>query len=461
MKSFLLFFLFFLTNTKAQSFTTINVILKRGSKLFLIYPISEIESNTLTIYNVTKDSTFSIIIKSQVPFDVSNLNKTITPYLLFPNTKYTLIVKKNEDILSFKTLNKQDETAANFFMNSEKKYFKMNLSNDKSVMPIIFNNKIYTKEIDSFLVAILNYRKQEISKLLANKEITLTGYNNLELYAKLDIQKNRLLPVYNNYFEDQDLSGWYKDSIFRAEVYDNPNYLMLSPYRKCLVYSNQLKAKILYKSDSLDSEIKAVKKNHSSEEINNYLYYIIFLKRKNVISLSFKKYIDSLDIYCTNSVYRNNILKNYNFINKQYDTKNEFFNSLNESNDIYSILRQQKKIIVVDFWASWCAPCIEELQKVNNLISQFQDKNITFLFVSLDENINAWEKSNSRFTFMSNSNSFIVKKSFNSNIAQKLQILTLPRHCIFLNNGQLLYDNIFSEDLANVLNKLLLEENSR
>lgn len=42
------------------------------------------------------------------------------------------------------------------------------------------------------------------------------------------------------------------------------------------------------------------------------------------------------------------------------------------------------KIIVIDFWATWCKPCLKLLKKLNMLRGQFQDK-ILFIAISTDD----------------------------------------------------------------------------
>lgn len=42
------------------------------------------------------------------------------------------------------------------------------------------------------------------------------------------------------------------------------------------------------------------------------------------------------------------------------------------------------KIYVVNFWATWCAPCIKELPYFEKLNSTYEDKNVEVLLVSLD-----------------------------------------------------------------------------
>lgn len=49
------------------------------------------------------------------------------------------------------------------------------------------------------------------------------------------------------------------------------------------------------------------------------------------------------------------------------------------------------KVVYLDFWASWCGPCLRELPFAKKVKEHFKDKEVVFLNVSIDEDMNAWK----------------------------------------------------------------------
>jgi thiol-disulfide isomerase/thioredoxin len=43
------------------------------------------------------------------------------------------------------------------------------------------------------------------------------------------------------------------------------------------------------------------------------------------------------------------------------------------------------KVVVVDFWATWCGPCVAEMPKMKKLYAEFKNKGVEFIGVSLDQ----------------------------------------------------------------------------
>lgn len=48
------------------------------------------------------------------------------------------------------------------------------------------------------------------------------------------------------------------------------------------------------------------------------------------------------------------------------------------------INKNDDKVHVVNFWATWCAPCVKELPYFEEINQEYKDKNVEVLLVSLD-----------------------------------------------------------------------------
>jgi thiol-disulfide isomerase/thioredoxin len=46
--------------------------------------------------------------------------------------------------------------------------------------------------------------------------------------------------------------------------------------------------------------------------------------------------------------------------------------------------KKDDKIYVINFWATWCAPCVKELPYFEKIKQEYADKNVEVLLVSLD-----------------------------------------------------------------------------
>ena len=52
-----------------------------------------------------------------------------------------------------------------------------------------------------------------------------------------------------------------------------------------------------------------------------------------------------------------------------------------------SLAALKGKVVVVDFWASWCAPCKEEMPVLESLYKRFKDSGLMIVGVSVDNEL--------------------------------------------------------------------------
>jgi peroxiredoxin len=61
------------------------------------------------------------------------------------------------------------------------------------------------------------------------------------------------------------------------------------------------------------------------------------------------------------------------------------FNALKDSGSI-KLSELRGKVVLLDFWASWCAPCQEELPLLDDMSTRLKSKGIEIVGLSIDEN---------------------------------------------------------------------------
>jgi len=55
------------------------------------------------------------------------------------------------------------------------------------------------------------------------------------------------------------------------------------------------------------------------------------------------------------------------------------------------------KLLVLNFWASWCGPCVEETPSLSAFSEEYGDKGVVVLGISVDQDPNAYQKFVERF----------------------------------------------------------------
>jgi peroxiredoxin len=111
------------------------------------------------------------------------------------------------------------------------------------------------------------------------------------------------------------------------------------------------------------------------------------------------------------------------------------------------------KIILLDFWASWCAPCRKENPNVVAAYAKYKDKGFDILGVSLDREKGAWVKAiaDDQLTWHHVSD----LKFWQNEAAVKYGVQQIPLSLLIDKDGKIIAKNLRGDELEKKLAQLL------
>lgn len=122
--------------------------------------------------------------------------------------------------------------------------------------------------------------------------------------------------------------------------------------------------------------------------------------------------------------------------------------------DFKNIVESSKgKVLIVNFWATWCAPCIKEFPGLMNLRREFSEDELTIVGISLDYSLRPVEN----FVKLNKVNFPILLDD--ESIGSMLSIKSIPRTLIYNRAGEKILDHlgfISEESFRHVVERLLL-----
>ncbi len=150
------------------------------------------------------------------------------------------------------------------------------------------------------------------------------------------------------------------------------------------------------------------------------------------------------------------IIKNFKLSNTEAPRIGSFapkFSGPGLNGEVISLDGINSKYILIDFWASWCAPCRVENPGLAELLTRYSKDDFSILGVSLDMNMASWKKA----IEMDGIESWIHisnLKYFNDPIAKLYDISAegIPSSFLLNPERKIIARNIKGEDLEFVLN---------
>jgi peroxiredoxin len=127
--------------------------------------------------------------------------------------------------------------------------------------------------------------------------------------------------------------------------------------------------------------------------------------------------------------------------------------SLEDANaEIVSLSDFKGKTVLVEFWASWCTYCLDEVPELNALYQQYRDRDFEVIGVSIDKDQKRWIskiiETNSQYIHL------IDPYGFDSQLLKSYGITVIPKMILLDKDGKIL---LITMSAAEVREKLVEE----
>ncbi len=119
---------------------------------------------------------------------------------------------------------------------------------------------------------------------------------------------------------------------------------------------------------------------------------------------------------------------------------------------LLSFSHQSNRYLLLDFWASWCEPCLNEVPNLKRLYENYHAKGLDIIGLSVDRNFEDWEA-----TLDEMDEPWCNYIDIDKQAIMEYQVLYIPSIFIMDASGKIIAEKLRGKDLSDFIDKLFAE----
>lgn len=416
------------------------------SSFFINLFVDEMQDKPDMLYLGQKENKTTVTIPTQNSIKIIGGDPLISFFYELQLEKGDSLLIGTENIVINQS--KQIEYPIFTLLNSDKNWSETNFDyllynyNLKSKAIVIDENKFQNNKYD--LEKIYKNSIILLDSLKSNKSVSDNFYSTNKINQKIKFATSKIREAKNKnlVLEIESLDV----KLNEEELLDNKEYVSF------------LRALILYKYFKEDKRVKnsalfdfvneqETFLNESAKEVllDSYLKNIFFVEKPK-----FNKYLTKFQSACNNDKIKNkwnSIVDkekaNSNKLNTANRTVGVLTNLVNDDELTFEqvLAKHKGKIVLVDFWASWCAPCRKEIPFLKDLKLKFNETELKIIEISIDKDYSAWLRASKLENLSNEIDNYIISNWEKSNLYKNYNIKTIPRYLLFGKDGEIIDEN--------------------